>query len=148
MFGRWTDEENLKYIVFLDHYKQKFACRLKRRLFHCYSGRSDYFRKWLTTSKPDRLSSAELIIKSTSRNSEAFLESSTVLKKNKGSPASGSLLRKSLRFQWVKRKENQEKSHELVGEKRVAHWLLKKMSDKWEFRQIIWKEFLLCRLVF
>ena len=29
--GRWTDEENFKYIIFLDKNKQRFACRLKRR---------------------------------------------------------------------------------------------------------------------
>ena len=29
--GRWTDEENFKYVMFLDKNKQRFSCRLKRR---------------------------------------------------------------------------------------------------------------------
>ena len=31
--GRWTEQENLKYIVFLHKNKAKFACRLKKRYF-------------------------------------------------------------------------------------------------------------------
>ena len=29
--GRWTDEENFKYVMFLDKNKQRLSCRLKRR---------------------------------------------------------------------------------------------------------------------
>lgn len=103
--GKWTKEENVKYVLFMDYHTTIFSSKEKRKYLSSKVGLSEFSSRLLPSWEPERLANVGATFKRSWTSSRSSVKSSSTTSSLSGLHSikiSLSSWLRSWRLQWLK----------------------------------------------